>query len=464
MLRTQVAAPHLHKHCQYLMELWRVKNQAAQGHAFAIAKDLNHMALDSSMLLIDLHSPLIPATWKESIKCKLTCCAAVWEVAYGSELKTLPSETDFLRLLTHLDMPVNEDDAMTLPVPERSLAVRSMLVVTDALDIAITSPFPSVTHWYLRKKPSYRHARAHQSKLVQERLNDAKQRLLGRDAANPGDDGLHAITCATDHMVRREAQMAAKEGREPVYDSPAAMDELFGFLIAGHETTATSVMWIMRFLTEYPLVQTRLRNALYTTAYPSFAAEDKLPTAEAISARSVPYLDAVMEEILRLSMISIGAQRVTTREVTLLGHRIPKDVDVYVLNVGAGYVSSNAVNETISEDARSVSSREHKDQVPAWNDADIGEFRPERWLKRNDKGDDVFDPNAGPTLQFGGGVRGCFGKKLAYLEMRMLVTITVWTYELLEVPEKLGGFESIDTLTPKPKNCYVRLRETGKGN
>lgn len=35
-------------------------------------------------------------------------------------------------------------------------------------------------------------------------------------------------------------------------------------------------------------------------------------------------------------------------------------------------------------------------------------FDPERWLK-----DGVFDPNAGPSLPFSLGQRGCFGKSLA---------------------------------------------------
>jgi hypothetical protein len=30
------------------MELWRIKSKASRGHAFAVADDINHMALDSS--------------------------------------------------------------------------------------------------------------------------------------------------------------------------------------------------------------------------------------------------------------------------------------------------------------------------------------------------------------------------------------------------------------------------------
>lgn len=44
----QVAAGSLHRHIMNLMELWRLKSKAAKGHAFVVADDINHMALDSS--------------------------------------------------------------------------------------------------------------------------------------------------------------------------------------------------------------------------------------------------------------------------------------------------------------------------------------------------------------------------------------------------------------------------------
>lgn len=431
-----VAAPHLHKHSRYLMELWRVKMHAANGHAFAAARDLNHMALDS-----------------------------IWEVAYGSELKTLSDQTGFLESTAHFDMPADKDDAVILPSPEFSRAVKAMLVVTDALDVSIVSPFPALAHWCIRQTPSYRRARAYHAQLVHERLHDAEQRLLHKqdhtDKTNDAD--FHAITSATDLMVKREAQMAQKEGRKPIYDSPQATDELLGFLVAGHETTATTLMWLVKMLADNPHAQQKLRHALYETAYPSFAAADKLPSVEAIVASSVPYLDAFIEEVLRLGVTTLGGIRSTTQTVTVLGHVIPKDVEMQLLAVGPGYIKPNTINNTIPEHVRSASSREHKGRIGVWDDADIGAFKPERWLKRTDEGHDVFDMNAGPNLQFGGGLRGCFGKRLAYLEMKILVTIMVWTFEFLPVSEKLGGYVGYDTLTHKPINCYIKLKETGKG-
>lgn len=38
------------------MELWRVKSKAGKGHAFAVADDINHMALDSSKQRADHES------------------------------------------------------------------------------------------------------------------------------------------------------------------------------------------------------------------------------------------------------------------------------------------------------------------------------------------------------------------------------------------------------------------------
>ena len=65
---------------------------------------------------------------------------------------------------------------------------------------------------------------------------------------------------------------------------------------------------------------------------------------------------------------------------------------------------------------------------------------------------------AGPTLPFGLGVRGCFGRRLAYLELRILVTLLVWHLEFLPCPPVLSSYAARDRLTHSPTQCYVRLR------
>lgn len=351
-------------------------------------------------------------------------------------------------------MPTQADQPIVFPTPEYNSSVKSMKVLTHTLDATVTSPMPMQTHWLISLTPSYRRAVAHKEQLISERLEDAKSRLLKNQ--NDKADEFTDITCATDHMVRREAQAAAKEDRAPQFESKGAKDEMFGFLIGGHDTTATTLMWTAKFIGGDPRVQEKLRGVLRG----AFGAGAGPPTAKQLCTTDIPYLDAVVEEMARRAGTAPGVMRTTVNDTMLLGHRIPAGIDVFMMTNGPGYMAPNTINESIPEHARSPSSQANKDRaIPLWEDGDITAFRPERWIKTNAKGVETFDLHAGPTMQFGGGLRGCFGKKMAYLEMKIFVALLVWTFDLETVPEKLRGFEAFDSLTHKPKQCYVMLKE-----
>lgn len=81
-------------------------------------------------------------------------------------------------------------------------------------------------------------------------------------------------------------------------------------------------------------------------------------------------------------------------------------------------------------------------------------FKPERWIVGGE-----FDATAGPQLAFGLGTRGCYGKRLVYVEMRVLLTLIVWNFELLLCSTALSSYKSILITTHEPQQCYVRLRE-----
>lgn len=103
-----------------------------------------------------------------------------------------------------------------------------------------------------------------------------------------------------------------------------------------------------------------------------------------------------------------------------------------------------------------------------WEDEGIGKFRPERWLKvvkDDDSGEDkeVFDPLAGPTLAFGLGPRGCFGKMLASVSLRMQFALIVWHFELNGTPEGLSSFNAVQKFAREPEMCFVRLGLVGGG-
>lgn len=85
---------------------------------------------------------------------------------------------------------------------------------------------------------------------------------------------------------------------------------------------------MVKHIAEHELVQTKLRPALWA-AYAAARLEDRQPSASEISETPIPYLDAVLEEVLRLNS-PLGAQiRESTVDTELLGHRIPKGTSVF---------------------------------------------------------------------------------------------------------------------------------------
>ena len=51
------------------------------------------------------------------------------------------------------------------------------------------------------------------------------------------------------------------------------------------------------------------------------------------------------------------------------------------------------------------------------------------------------------------------GKKLALMEMRIMIILLLLNFELKEVPDSLGGYDAIEgvTVTRQPRKCFVKL-------
>lgn len=176
-------------------------------------------------------------------------------------------------------------------------------------------------------------------------------------------------------------------------------------------------------------------------------------------------------------MTATITSRTATTDAWVLGHVVPRGSRVLLMGNGHG------IHMPAFEIERGRRSKSYRDageakSVGEWAVEGMREFRPERWLKYmstssdNDsdggsgsdaaaegKGEkkEVFDPMAGPHLLFGGGPRGCFGKKMAYIELRLAIVLIVWHFVLESVPEEYASEEPMEVLTYKPVQCYVRL-------
>lgn len=308
-----------------------------------------------------------------------------------------------------------------------------------------------------------RRATAVKDKYIRDKV-DEYVRLMEQgsdnDEARPRS-ALHSV-------LLRERDVATKDGRPPRYRGRAIADEFFGFMLAGHDTTATAMAWGAKLLTDHPAVQSRLRESL-RAALPWAAAEGRRPTYAEIAAADVPYLDAVVDEVLRHANVIAFVVRQAQRDSVVLGKHIPKGTNVFLMANGPGYLEPNLPvdDEMRSPGARrqqhtSSSSSTTATLTGTWDDSDIAAFRPERWLRRDADtatgSAEVYDAKAGPSLAFGLGHRGCFGRRLALQALRIHFGLIFWEFEMLPTPAALGGYEAVQRFAREPARCYVRLR------
>lgn len=223
------------------------------------------------------------------------------------------------------------------------------------------------------------------------------------------------------------------------------------------ETTSVTLTWSLKFLSDIPQCQVRLRNAL-RQAFPETDKAGNIPPVEHLLRTTVPYLDAVIAETLRISRVFPGLIRQANVDTKLLGHLIPRGTTV-IFALGGESLLHDDNDLPVPEDRRSPSSRAAKSSTPPpWLNKRKRDFWPERWLSKNDDGQEVFDIHAGPSLPFGSGPRGCFGQKLAMLQLRLALVVMVWTCEFDQVPEALGGYAVNEAITRRPVQDYIKVK------
>ncbi|KHN97204.1 cytochrome P450 monooxygenase [Metarhizium album ARSEF 1941] len=421
----KVATPRVYENAAALVRLWGVKELKARGRAFPANHDLYLSTLD-------------------------TMCAVAFGM--GQESSAVGQQTRHMEEFEPTQhWAVGEP--VRFPTVPTDAHLESILDIPEMVAIAQRSPFPALSQRLALLSP--RHARAHWNR--RRMIRKQTEQALGR-ISSLGET--YTPKSALDHLLHREKMASFRAGREPDFFSPVIRDEVLGYLLGGHDSTATVLSWWTKHMQCFQNVQSRLRQAL-RHAYPKAVEEARWPTSEEISGTSVPYLDAVVEESLRVASVATLISRTATCDTHILGHSIPRGTDV-LLSLTGPSLTEPAV--PVAESRRTAACQQAKDGMPAWGE-DIGEYKPERWLRveRQDGREDVhvFNPHAGPSLAFSTGPRQCFGKKLALLQLKTTMALLLWNFELKEVHESLSGWDITERLVNLPKSCYVSLARTG---
>ena len=175
---------------------------------------------------------------------------------------------------------------------------------------------------------------------------------------------------------------ARDEDGQPMSDEEIR-DELVTMLVAGHETTATSLSWVVHRLLQNPEALAQAQAEVAAVAG-NGTASDGL-TAEQIG--RLGYLDAVIKETSRLNPILPTVARYLEAPARIGDHDLP-----------AGCVASPCVYLT------------HR-RPDVWPEPEA--FRPERFLGTR------VDPYT--FFPFGGGLRHCLGAAFALYEMKIVL-------------------------------------------
>ncbi|UNI17558.1 hypothetical protein JDV02_003890 [Purpureocillium takamizusanense] len=395
----EVAAPRVYEKAALLVELWRTKRHKAAGRPFAAGRDLHLATLDM-----------------------------ISSVAFGMEesRSSLRAELAAARR----SAPADAEPARFPPAPEDPEA-EALLDIPDMIAVAQASPFPALAQRLALLKP--RHARAHWHR--RRLLRRQTERCLDTLAADK-----HVPDCALHQLLWREKMAARRAGRPPDFYSPAIRDEVLGYLLAGHDTTAAVLAWWIKHMTRHQHVQARLRRAL-RDAHPAARRDRRPPTLAELSSAPVPYLDAVLEETLRCASVATLIVRTATCDTHIHGYPIPRGTDVVIPLTGPS-LTEPALGSAL-------------DAAPAasWPDHDIELYLPDRWLRP----DGSFDPHAGPTLAFSVGPRRCFGKKQALLQLKTTAALLLWEFCFLPLDPALDGWDIHERLVNLPKCCFVKL-------
>ncbi|GAX42952.1 cytochrome P450 [Tolypothrix sp. NIES-4075] len=180
------------------------------------------------------------------------------------------------------------------------------------------------------------------------------------------------------------------EAGEPMTDVELR-DELMTLLVAGHETTASSLAWALYWIHHQPQVREKLLQELDSLG--------ENPDANAIL-RS-PYLNAVCSETLRLYPVAmLMLNRLVKSPLSIMGY----EFEPGTLLVGSIYLTHH-----------------REDLYPQSK-----QFQPERFLERQFAMSEY--------LPFGGGNRRCIGMAFALFEMKSVLATVLsnWEMELAE--------------------------------
>jgi len=309
------------------------------------------------------------------------------------------------------------------------------------LMLIVMRAFPFIIHLPSEAKKKQESVKNFVRKVGKQLAEEKISRLASGETLDDGNKDLLS------YLIK----VSYKEGQ--ALDVDELLDHITTLILAGYETTATTVSFAIHSLAHHSDIQTQLRKELL-----EFGRE---PTFDDLHNKDVlKILDAVTKETLRLFPASTHSERVALED------------DVIPLRSKVHASDGTLLDSiTIRKGQMVVIPRLSIGTRPGVWGSDGQMFKPSRWLGQDNNNEKATSNLPQVCLSgwngmecFGEGPRMCPGYRLAVLEFKVIVAALVKAFifeEVQDVPIKNRNFGTIlvpTTMVNVPGTTQARIK------
>jgi len=221
-----------------------------------------------------------------------------------------------------------------------------------------------------------------------------------------------------------EALVAAQQKDEEGPSDDEISANVMTMLLAGEDTTANTLSYMIHYLMEFPHVQVAVQEEVDRV----FGMTEQ-PWQDPATPDRLQYVEAFANEAMRCKPVGGHLFLEPNEDIQIRDVIVPKGTPILALN---GYVGTQEANFDGAKD-----------------------FRPERWLRDMPENDGAHNTRA--FMPFGAGARFCPGRKLAMLQIKMVTAMLCRDFEVTR-PKDALPMEDIYNFTVGPTHVYATLR------
>ncbi|KAL9124083.1 MAG: hypothetical protein Q9217_006556, partial [Psora testacea] len=274
---------------------------------------------------------------------------------------------------------------------------------------------------------------------VDKRFAKHKEASMSENPTSSVAGSRSVVDLALTAYLKGKSDARSSARIDPIFKE-IAINQMKLFLFSGHDTTSSTVCYVLYLLSIYPTILSRLREE-HEKVFGSSPSQVSTPISQCPHLlNKLPYTTAVIKESMRLFPAAS-----TTRSGEP-GFKITDSRN------GLKYPAEPGTLIWL------VSHACQRDPA-SWPRAT--QFLPERWLAK--EGDELF-PKQGAWRPFEHGPRSCIGKELSMLELKIVICLTARRFEISAAYDKLDAAMDARRMSDKVRTVNgERAYQVGKG-